>query len=237
MSAPVAIVTGAGSGIGRATAIALAAKGHRVALVGRRAARLAETAELIRGAGAPDNCMETPADLADPDAIRVVVKSTVGAWGRVDTLVNNAAVCPNHPVGGTNPALLQETFAANFFGAALLVARLWPVFLTQHGGCVVNVSSVSTVDPFPGLSVYAATKAALESLTRSIAIEGRDHGIRAFSLVLGAIETDMLRSIVTEAQYPRSQTLEPQDVAVVVVDCVTGRLDSQSGGVIEVAKT
>ena len=111
------------------------------------------------------------------------------------------------------------------------------MFLTQHGGCVVNVSSVSTVDPFPGLSIYAATKAALESLTRSIAIEGRDHGIRAFSLVLGAIETDMLRSIVTEAQYPRSQTLEPQDVAVVVMDCVTGRLDSQSGGVIEVAKT
>ena len=99
---------------------------------------------------------------------------------------------------------------------------------------MVNVSSMATVDPYPGLSVYAASKAALESLTRSIAVEGREHGIRSFSVVLGAVETAMLRSVVSEAQLPREKTLEPRDVAEVVMACVEGRHDSRNGGAVPV---
>ena len=233
---PVAIVTGAGSGIGRAIVQRLAGEDYRVALVGRRGERLAETTASIRDVAvrAPA-LLEVAADVGEPEQVRDLVKQTVKRFGRVDVLVNNAAVCESHPVGATDETLLERTFAVNVFGPAMLVARLWPLFLRQRGGRVINVSSMATVDPLPGLAVYAASKAALESLTRSVAGEGRAHGIRAFSLLLGAVETEMLRSVVSTDQLPPERTLDPSDVAEVVLECAAGRHDSRIGGVIEVA--
>jgi NAD(P)-dependent dehydrogenase (short-subunit alcohol dehydrogenase family) len=234
-SRPVAIVTGAGSGIGRAIVQRLAGEDYRIALVGRRKDRLAETAASIRDVAvrAPA-LLEVPGDVGDPEQVRELVKQTVERFSRVDVLVNNAAVCESHPVGATDEALLERTFASNFFGPALLVARLWPLFLRQHGGCVINVSSVATVDPLPGLGVYAATKAALESLTRSVAGEGQAHGVRAFSLVLGAVETEMLRSVLSAEQFPPDRTLDPSDVAEIVLECAAGKHDARSGQTIEI---
>jgi NAD(P)-dependent dehydrogenase (short-subunit alcohol dehydrogenase family) len=212
-SRPVAIVTGAGSGIGRAIVQRLAGEDYRIALVGRRKDRLAEPAASIRDVAvrAPA-LLEVPGDVGDPEQVRELVKQTVERFSRVDVLVNNAAVCESHPVGATDEALLERTFASNFFGPALLVARLWPLFLRQHGGCVINVSSVATVDPLPGLGVYA----------------------RAFSLVLGAVETEMLRSVLSAEQLPPDRTLDPSDVAEVVLECAAGKHDGRSGQTIEI---
>lgn len=225
---PVAIVTGAGSGIGREAARLLAEAGHLVALVGRRREKLSETAGLI----GPDRCLVVAADLGEPGAVERVVSATLDKWGRVDVLVNNAAVAELSPIDRTTPEMLAGLFAVNTYAPALLIARLWTTFAAQRRGCVINISSMSSIDPFPGLSVYGASKSALESLTRSTANEGRAHGIRAFSIAPGAVEAPMLRAFWSPAEIPESRTLAPADVATVIVDCVLGKREGELGQTI-----
>ncbi len=229
---PVAIVTGAGSGIGRETAVLLAMAGYRVSLIGRRQNKLQETQEVINGGDNDAAAMHVAVDVSDPASAATIADRTLDAWGRVDVLVNNAAVSPLQPIEETNDDLLQQCFAVNAFGPMRLVARLWPTFARQSGGCVVNVSTIATVDPFPGLSVYGASKAALESLTRSIVNEGRKLGIRAYTIVPGAVETAMLRSLWNEDDVPSEQALLPEQVAEVVVACVKGEREVDVGQTI-----
>jgi len=220
----VAIVTGAGTGIGREISAQLAEAGYRVVLVSRSAEHLESTAAEIKNRiGEPPNTLVIPADLTDQQQTSSVVDRAMNEFGRVDVLVNNAAVAPNVPIEQTTIDLLSQTFSLNSFAPALLVASLWKVFQQQAGGCVVNISSMATIDPFDGLSIYAASKAALESLTRSIVNEGRPWGISAYAIAPGAVETPMLRSLLTEQQLPSENTLSPAAVARVVVQCVIGR--------------
>lgn len=220
----VAVVTGAGTGIGREISVQLAEAGYRIVLVSRSQAHLETTAaEINRRVNEPPQTLIVPADLTDQQQATAVVDRAVEQWGRVDVLVNNAAVAPNSRIDETTHAVLLAAFSLNLFAPALLVARLWEVFQRQKGGCVVNISSMATVDPFDGLSIYAASKAALESLTRSIVNEGRPWGISAYAIAPGAVETPMLRSLLTEQQLPSENTLSPAAVARVVVQCVIGR--------------
>ncbi len=229
----VAIVTGAGSGIGRAIAIMLAKQNYRLALVGRTTSKLEET-RLLAEAKLHEAVEMTviPSDVGDPGQPTVIVDRTLRAFGRVDVLINNAASGPIQPVEVSDEEALHRTFEVDLFGPMRLVARLWPVFLDQAAGCVINISSMATIDPFPNLSIYAAAKSGLESLTRSIHNEGAGHGIRAFAIAPGAVETDMLRTLVTMEDLPTEKTLAPEDVARVVVDCVFGRKDEQMGQTI-----
>ena len=229
MLTPVAIVTGAGSGIGREVAVLLAEAGYRVALVGRRPEMLSATAEAVGAAPT----LPIVADITDPDAAARIVDRTVEKWGRVDALVNNAGTVSIVPIGETTAEHLDRAFSVNAYAPALLIARVWPVFAGQGAGCVVNISSKATTSPFPGLSAYAASKSALESLTRSIANEGRDHGIRAFSIAPGAVETDMLRSLWSTDVIPPEQCLSPREVAQVAVDCIEGRRAADEGATIQ----
>ena len=219
----VAIVTGAGSGIGRAVALALGEEGFRLALVGRNADKLQSTADSVPEA------LLIAADLSEPDAALVVVDKTLDKWGRVDVLVNNAGVAALVPIDETTDTLLDDTFAINTFAPIRLVASVWPVFRRQESGCVVNVSSIAVTDPFPGFSVYAASKGAVDALTRSVINEGRTHGIRAFSVAPGAVETPMLRENFSAQAIPPTATLDPRDVARVVVDCIQGRREADLG--------
>jgi NAD(P)-dependent dehydrogenase (short-subunit alcohol dehydrogenase family) len=230
-SPPVAIVTGAGTGIGRAVAALLAGAGYGLALVGRRRETLQDTADAI---GAPAETLVVPADLARPEAAGRVVDAVLDRWGRVDALVNNAGAAPLVPIDETTEDLLGDTFAINTFTPIRLVARLWPVFCRQRSGCVVNVSSMAAADPFPGFAVYAASKGAVEALTRSVINEGRQHGIRAYSVAPGAVETPLLRSRFDERAIPPEHALDPGDVARVIVDCVMGRREADLGRTIPI---
>ena len=121
-----------------------------------------------------------------------------------------------------------RSMISDFGDRAAMEARMLAT-RSERAGCVVNITSMAVVDPFPGLAVYAASKAALDSLTRSIHNEGADHGIRAYSVAPGAVETEMLRTIVTEEQLPTEQTLAPAQIAEVVADCIAGTCAEPSG--------
>ena len=227
--APVSIVTGAGSGIGLATARRLAAAGHRLVLVGRTLGKLREAAAALREAHPNIEIEVLEADLGDPTAARSVVPRAVARFGRIDHLVNAAGIAPLAPIETTDLGLLERTFAVNTFGPALLIAAAWPLMTRQRSGCVVNVSTIGTSDPFAGFFAYAASKSALDSLTRSVANEGRRHGIRAFAVNPGAVETPLLRLNFPEKTIPHSRTLSADAVAATIVDCLEGRRPEPSG--------
>ena len=237
LSVPVAFVTGAGSGIGAAVVERLAAAGYATVLVGRREAPLRATEGRVAALGGPP-AVVMPADVADDAACENLIDKAVGRFGRLDVLVNNAGWTPLEPIAETDAETARKIFAVNALGPLTLIRRAWPTMTTQKpiagrpSPCIVNVSSYATVDPFPGLGVYAGAKAALNLFTRACVNEGRGKGLRAFAIAPGAVETELLRSIVDEELLPNDATLSPGDVAAVIIQCVLGQRDAENGTTI-----
>ena len=226
---PVAIVTGAGSGIGRATAVMLAQRGYALALVGRREAALRDTAAMLKS-----QSIAVATDISDAAACESLISATESKLGRIDVLINNAGSAPMVPIEKSGPTVIDEVFDVNALGPAYLIHFAWPVFVRQKRGCIVNVSTMGTIDPFPGFFAYAAAKASVNLMALSCANEGKRHGIRAFSVAPGSVETAMLRGNFPESKLPRSRVLTPEAVAQVIVDCVEGKRDSENGKTIVV---
>lgn len=226
---PVVLVTGAGSGIGRAAAIRFAAAGAHLVLVGRRAAALDETAAMLPASARP---LCIVADVGDVERVGAAIDAAAAHFGRLDVLVNNAGHAPLLPIDQTTPAMLNECFRVNTIGPALAIACAWPLFVRQNSGCVINVSSMATVDPFPGFFMYAAAKAGVNLMARSCANEGRPFNIRAFSVAPGAVETPLLRTLFSDQQLPPSRCLSADDVARVIAECASGVHDHRNGETI-----
>lgn len=224
---PVAIITGAGSGIGRATAVALGALGWRLGLIGRRADRLNGTGAVLT---APWTAV--PADVADPERLQRAVETIVERFGRVDALVNNAGAAPMGPPDRLTLDSIRECYDVNALAPAVAVAAVWKHFRAQRKGCIVNVSSMATSEPFPGFIPYAAAKASVNMLAKACAREGRSLSIRAFAVAPGAVETDMLRANFPATSIPAARTLRPEAVAAVIVSCILGDRDEENGGTI-----
>lgn len=222
---PVAIITGAGSGIGLATARTLADEGWTIVLAGRREAHLREAARTL--APGPHLCV--PTDVGDPDQCAALVRHAAATFPRIHALINNAGFAPLVPLAQHTPELVRQTFNINALGPANLILAAWPHMLSRGGGRIVNVSSIATVDPFPGFFAYAAAKASVELMVKSIAGEGASAGIKAFGVAPGAVETPMLRAIFSPESLPTSATLTPDAVARVIADCAAGRRDADNG--------
>jgi NAD(P)-dependent dehydrogenase (short-subunit alcohol dehydrogenase family) len=231
MSAPVAIITGAGSGIGRATAIALASKGYRLILCGRRTPVLHETAKLAGGG------LVITADITKPGDVDHLVENSLREFGRIDAVVNNAGFAPLRSIEEMSITDWHTVIDTNLSAAFYLCKAVWPVFKRQGGGVVVNVSSIAARDPFPGLGAYGAAKAGLNLLSLALAREGANIGVRVYTIAPGAVETEMFRGIMNAEQFPTERTLQPADVARVIVQCIAGDLQFTSGEVIWMRKT
>lgn len=238
---PVAIVTGAGSGIGRATAVMLAQRGYAVVLVARTLDALEKTAELCPAGGGESLCVA--ADVSEAEAATEIVDCALARFGRIDALVNNAGLAPLLPIGKTTPEVIDDVFAVNALGPAYLIAACWAVFARQHaegrvgalGQRVVNTSTMATADPFPGFFAYAAAKASVNLMAKSVAKEGRAIGVKGFAVAPGAVETPMLRAILPATALPTSKCLTPEAVATVIVSCLMGERDGENGETIFLA--
>ncbi|WP_028648464.1 SDR family NAD(P)-dependent oxidoreductase [Nocardiopsis sp. CNT312] len=197
-----AIVTGAGSGIGRAAAIALARAGARVLGVGRRREALQATADQHPGIAVH------PADLRDPDAPAGVVEAAAERWGRIDVLVNNAGATVMMPLAETGADRVTALFALNVTAPSLLAAAALS-HLRESSGTIVNVSSTYGHRPLPGAAHYAASKAAVEQLTRSWALELAPEGVRVNALAPGPTESEALSAAgLPEADVARVKEAE-----------------------------
>ena len=188
----VALVTGAGTGIGRAAALALARTGHAVVLAGRRKALLQETAAMVGPDGPP--MLPVTCDLAEPDRIRALFAQIEEAFGRLDLLFNNAGVSPRGvPFEDLPLGDWQRAVDVNLTAAFLCAQEAFRMMKgqTPKGGRIVNNGSVAAYAPRPRSVAYSATKHAITGLTRSLALDGREHDIACSQIDVGNAETPM----------------------------------------------
>lgn len=239
----VVIVTGGGAGIGRAAALSFAAQGARVIVTGRRAEPLRALADAHPEIGF------AVADAANPDDASRTVQTAVDRYGRLDVLVNNAGAGAILPLADVALKQIAAIFAANVFGPSLLAAAALP-HLAATGGSIVNVSSTFGRKAASALSHYAASKAALDHLTRCWALELAGLGVRVNAVAAGPTETDFLTERMglsaTEAEalkaderrrIPLGRRGAPEEVARWIValaaptpSWITGQVVAVDGG-------
>jgi NAD(P)-dependent dehydrogenase (short-subunit alcohol dehydrogenase family) len=211
MQGKVALITGASSGIGRATALKFASEGAKVAIVARRADKLQEVAQEIIAKGGAVKVIA--ADVTEPAEIDRVVAETLAAFGGVDVLVNAAGIIANGTVENTRLQDWDYMFKVNVRSPFYLMQRVMPS-LVERKGNVVNVSSVTGIRAFPNILAYCTSKAALDQLTRCAALEMASQGVRVNAVDPGVVVTSLHRTGgMNEEAYAgfleRSKTTHP----------------------------
>jgi len=187
-----AIITGAGAGIGHATAHALLEKGYHVGLIGRRSEPLEETAKGY------ENALVLPCDVAEPDAVEATFNKAYDAWGQLDVLFNNAGISL---VGKTIDEIAVEDWLAvvniNLTGSFLCARQAFTLMRKQdpQGGRIINNGSISAYMPRPGSVPYTSTKHAITGLTRTLSLDGRPFNIACGQIDIGNAATDMTESM------------------------------------------
>ena len=246
-SQKVAIITGASSGIGRATAIALAKDGVRVVIAARRANESKETLQLVKEAGGDGIFIKT--DVAREDEVKKLVELTVEKYGKFDYAFNNAGIEEMHTsfVDQTS-AVFDNIMNINVKGIWLSMKYEIPQMLKNGGGSIVNTSSVAGVIGFAQMPIYSASKHAVLGLTKSSALEYAKSGIRINAVAPGGVETDMYERTVGDnkqffqtliAMHPIGRIGKPEEIANAVVwllsdkaSFVTGHTLLVDGGLV-----
>jgi NAD(P)-dependent dehydrogenase (short-subunit alcohol dehydrogenase family) len=246
---PIALVTGAGGGIGRAVCLKMAEMGYHVVLAGRSVEALEQVADEVRRVGT--EALVVPTDVTKPDHIEKTITQALETWGEINVVVNCAGQAPLVPTHQVSPEQWREILEANLSSAFYVIRAVWPhmqrqhyAYLSEHrdkqgvahlpaegnsGGMIVNISSMSSKDPFPGLGAYGVAKAGLNMLTHVMAQEGEPVGIRVLGIAPGAVETKMFRGMFDTDQVPAEEVLHPDEVAGMVEAFVGGALRNSSG--------
>lgn len=218
----VAIVTGAGSGVGQATAVALAREGASVVLVGRRQAALEETATLSSAASphGASRVLVAPCDVTVQAEIEAVVANTIETYGAIDILVNNAGVnVPRRSLKNLSWEDWQKIVKVNLHGCYHCVQAVLPHMRVQDGGTLIHIGSYAARQPnLISGAAYTAAKAGLAALSGVINVEERAHGIRSTIVTLGETNTPILdHRPAPPSQESRAKVLQPEDVGECVV--------------------
>ena len=225
-SSPVAIVTGASSGIGEATARRLARDGARVVLAARREDRLNELKSSIEADGG--TALVVPTDVTDREATQALADRTTSEYGRIDVLVNNAGVMPLTFLHNMRTDDWYQTLDVNLYGVLHAVEAVLPTMIEQEAGHVVNVSSTAGRRVYPGGAVYSATKFAVRALSEGMRQElGPRYGIRVTCIEPGAVSTELTDSIGDEEvqkvmgkMFESLTPLEPERIAEAIAYAV-----------------
>jgi NAD(P)-dependent dehydrogenase (short-subunit alcohol dehydrogenase family) len=244
----IAMVTGAGSGIGRACALALAREGARVALVGRRKVHLEEVAREIS-----DSALVLAADVSKKDEIAGVVERTVAHFGSLNVLLNNAGVLHIGTVEQITEEQWDQTFNINVRGLWLLSRAVLPQMRKAGGGSIINMASVLGINGARNRASYASSKGAVILLTKCMAVDHGEEHIRVNAICPSFVETDLTAAVVSKAPDPKSVRAErvavhpigrlgqPEDIAGLAVylasdesSWVTGSVFPVDGGYLAV---
>jgi NAD(P)-dependent dehydrogenase (short-subunit alcohol dehydrogenase family) len=225
MNQPVVLVTGALTGIGRTTAIAFAREGNRLVVSGRREEAGQALAAELRALGAEAEFVR--ADVRFEAEVRNVVEQTVARFGRIDVAVNNAGTEGHSaPIVEQSTANYEDTFAVNVLGTLLSLKHEMRAMLAQGSGSIINLSSVAGQAGIAGASVYAASKHAVEGLTKSAALEGAAAGVRVNAVAPGPVATEMLDRFAGGSEegkagflatIPARRAATPEEIAQTIV--------------------
>jgi len=221
-----ALITGAGSGIGRAIALALLDAGFAVTLAGRRADALDETVSLASPSSPDAVALTVPADVTDPVQVEALFARHAERFGRLDVLINNAGVFgPTADVGDLSPDDWRATWDVNVTGAVLCAGAAFRRMRAQHpqGGRIINNGSIAAQSPRPLSVAYTTTKHAIAGLTKSIELDGRPYGITATQLDIGNARTGLIDALVGDGalQADGSKRPEPTFDVAHVAELVT----------------
>ncbi|HEX6080503.1 MAG TPA: SDR family NAD(P)-dependent oxidoreductase [Methylomirabilota bacterium] len=209
LAGQVAVVTGAGRGIGRAIALALAREGARVALAARSNGELAAVAQEIGQAGA--TTMAVPTDVRQEASVEALVGRVLGEWHQVDVLVNAAGVAAFAPVTDSKLDDWDQMLAVNLRGAVLACRAVLPAMIARRKGTIIGVGSVVTSRALPGSAAYTASKYGLLGFSRVLAEEMRPHGVRVGVISAGATDTPLWDAM--PGAPARERMLTPDQVA------------------------
>jgi NAD(P)-dependent dehydrogenase (short-subunit alcohol dehydrogenase family) len=237
-----ALVTGASSGIGRATARALGREGARVVCAGRRADRLRETVEAIRATGG--EAVAVSGDVRDEAVCARWVAEALGRFGGLDLLVNAAGVIGPGTAADTAPAEWDRVMDSNLRSVYLLT-RAATAELIRARGAIVNISSVAGLRPYRGLAAYCVSKAAVDQLTRCTALDLAPHGVRVNAVNPGVVVTELHTVTGAVADYPgfleRSKGThpigrvgQPEEVAALVLFLLDGEAGWITGATMSI---
>jgi len=248
LNGKIAIITGAGSGIGRACALALAREGTKVALVGRRKSLLEEVAHEIG-----DSAFVLAADISKKDEIDRIVEQTVAHFGSLNVLLNNAGVLHIGTVEQITEEQWDETFNINVRGLWLLSRAVLPPMRKAGGGSIINMASVLGINGARNRASYAPSKGAVVLLTKCMAIDHGHENIRVNAICPSFVETDLTAAVISKAPDPslvRSERIsvhpigrlgQPEDIAGLAVyfasdesSWVTGSVFPVDGGYLAV---
>jgi NAD(P)-dependent dehydrogenase (short-subunit alcohol dehydrogenase family) len=227
----VAVVTGAGSGIGRAVALALSNAGYAVTIAGRREAALAQTIDLAPKAAA---MLAVPTDIRDEDSVTALFRQSKDRFGRLDVLFNNAGVgAPQIPFEELSFQQWNEVIGVNLSGAFLCARAAFRVMKAQlpQGGRIINNGSISAQVPRPLSAPYTASKHAITGLTRSLSLDGRAHGIACGQIDIGNAATEMTSrmahgALQADGTSREEPTMDVKHVADAIVHMASLPLDA-----------
>ena len=206
----VAVVTGAGSGIGRAVAVAMQGAGYDVVLAGRRATELDKTTALAAAGGG--RMMAVPSDVADPASVAALFATTREVFGRLDVLFNNAGIfAPAVPLEELPIETWRQVVDINLTGVMLCCQEAIRIMKAQDpkGGRIINNGSISAMVPRPRTAAYTATKHAIAGLTKALALEGRGHRIACSQIDIGNAATELALKAASSAPASGASGPEP----------------------------
>lgn len=214
MTSPIerrALITGASSGIGKATALAFAKAGFHVALVSRSESKLEAVAEAARKTGVTAKAYAL--DLADIEQVREKIAAIADSFGPIDVLVNNAGMGYTGEIMSTPLSEWQQVIDLNLTSAFQCIQGILPSMRDRGSGIIINVASIAGQQPFPGWGAYNVSKAALIALSKTLAAEERAKGIRVVTISPGAVNTPIWDTETVQADLNRSAMLTPEIVA------------------------
>lgn len=219
-----AIVTGAGRGIGQSIAQKLAMEGAEVLVVGRAPEPLAETVAAIESVGG--RAWALSGDISAEDDVQRLIASAMERWGRIDILVNNAAVFDEPPFLEVDAATIRQNFDINVVGTFLMSQAVARGMVSNRSGSIIHISSIDALGADGPVTAYSATKAAVVSMARTMTIELAPFGVRVNCVAPGFVNTDMVHKTSTPnvlehmlndfSRVPIRRLIEPEEIAATV---------------------
>lgn len=223
---PRAIVTGASSGIGKATALAFAKSGIGVALLSRSADKLKIVAEEIKALDTQVAVDIYPIDLAEVEQVKQQIGKICNQFGPVDILVNNAGMGYTNYLKDTPLEDWQQVLNLNLTSVFQCIQGVLPQMRDRGSGTIVNVASIAAFNAFPNWGLYSVSKAALVALSKALSVEEREHGIRTVTISPGSVNTPIWDTDTVQADFNREAMLTPEIVAQSILH--TALLPSQA---------